>query len=277
MSSTVVKTYTLDTLAKCGSWGKNSLSTPDKGLLMEMISTGLEEQVENKRYYVSDTDMIERRFLKDATTSFDIDRDSDPFGESKLFDSELSCVYDILGINKTKEVLISKRFLENGSSKISFEELMSELCREHNTLTKTKLKDVNDTSSSYDKLNLISIITGVRIVIEDCSVKIWCSNWNMSKDDAEPKILWIRKVVDGYLGIVKTQKELETEGIWKEVCDCTNYKWEKITIRRKVKEIKDILEVLKIPLEGAKKKNELVSIYCKNVIFPERYLSTISV
>ena len=266
-----VKTYSLSELSKCGSWGKMSLKEPEPELLMEMISMGSKEQVENKRYYVSDTDLIERRFLKDATESFD--RDTDPFGESKLFATPLDCVFNIFGIDVLTARLMNESFLTGGSAEIEFSDILKMI---KNDKCNFKYASINNKSSDNEKMVAIANVKKVPIVLEDQSGKVWDTSWTTNPDDSNPKILWIRNVVDGYLGIVLPLKELQENGIWKNVCEHDPNNGNTITVRRKVSEIRDELKSLDIPINGAKKKNELVDIYSKSVIFPERFLSSIS-
>jgi hypothetical protein len=268
-------TCSLEEISKIGGWKGPSIEEPGPDLLMEMVSTGSSEQVENKRYYVSDTELIERRFLKDATETFD--RDTDPFANAILYKSALECVNALLGIDTVYSELSSQKFLDHGSTGVYFQEILTKLAENYSTQRiAKKFRSVDDGFAEKTRILAIANVTYSPIVIEDLvGGKTWDSSW-VSPPEGTPKIVWVRRVVDGYLGVIGTQRELEELGVWKKVCKDREDTGSKITVRRKVSEIREELKKMDITYSGVTKKNELVNIYRKHVIFPEQFLSTIA-
>lgn len=260
-----IQEYSLDSFKTVGNWKGKLPNEPPESLTMGMISNSLPEEAENKRYYVSDTELIERRFLKDATESFE--RTVDPFAESKLYTTCMDVVYDIAGLKEINDKLVQKHFLEGTVvNDIPLAEILS-------AKNSKKLPKIDEKGTDSYKINIISEHTGIPIVVEEIS-SFWDTKW-VNTVETTTKILWIREVADGWLCVYKTKEELETDEIW-----TTPFTKERnasvgktTTIRKKVSEIKEEIEKIKINITVEKKKNELVDLYSKWVIFPERFLS----
>lgn len=253
--------YTLDDLSKIGDWGGERVEELDESLTIEMISTSSNENVENQRYYVSDTDLIERRFLKDATESFD--RDVDPFAECSLFEDPLQCIYHLLGVEKKIRELSIKSYMQMGPSIVSVQDIFKEIA-----LPGKKVPDISTTSTLIHNIRILSLITNTPIVCESLG-GVWDTKWTRG----DGRILWIREIVDGYLGLIDTEENLKTLGVWKDSYESTIINIRPLTgIRKKVGDIRNELIRLAIPIEGIKEKNDLVDIYSKHILFPERFL-----
>lgn len=256
--------YSLDSFKIVGNWkGKLPNDLPEY-LTIGMISSSLFEEAENKRYYVSDTELIERRFLKDATESFE--RTVDPFAESKLYTTCMDAVYDIAGLKEIHDKLVQKHFLEGTVvTDITLSEILS-------TKNSKKHLKIDEKGTESYKINIISEHTGIPIIVEEIG-SFWDTKW-FNTVEPTTKILWLREVADGWLCVYKTKEELETDEIWTtpftKERNKTNVK--SLTVRKKISEIKEEIEKLKINITAEKKKNELVDLYSKWVIFPERFL-----
>lgn len=280
--------YSLDEIGGLGKWAGSRLDDPDPSLLMGLVSLPLQkrtETIENKRYYVSDTEMIERRFLKEATEEFDKDKDSDPFGESTLYKRLYDCAIRNLGIESKIREMEQKKFLSGSLvSGVSFAEIIQMV-----STKKIKNLEILASQKLSDDIMVhnLSKAMNVPVIIEsNDSFENTFVTW-----DSDLEIVYLRQVVDGWLGIRGTYQELMDKGVitepmtkprLKRKClgvimntpiDPTNNRT--FVIRKKVKEILEELKRLNIPTNGAKKKNEIVKVYCDSIVFPERFLSRI--
>ena len=266
-----IQQYSLSDIESIGKWGGKCLKEPDTDLMMGLVSIPLQksgETVENKRFYVSDTELIERRFLKDATEEFD--KDMDPFSESELHKNLYYCSLSGLGIGDRVKKLTQEKFMNGNSfTGISFRELVQSV-KTH----KYKIKDIVDQNpNDLGKVMVLSEAMGIPIIIEDTDTFM---NTNV-KWNSDLSIVYIRKVVDGWLSINGRYDDLLEKGVIKEPMEKpkrSDYVY-KITVRKKVNDILERLKYLKIELQGSKKKPDLVKLYCDNIAFPERFLSTI--
>jgi hypothetical protein len=272
-----IREYSLKDLSTIGEWKGSTLEEPESDLMIGMVSMPLQESteiLENKRYYVSDTDMIERRFLKTATEEFE--KDGDPFGESILHKSLYDCVAHALGIDELVQKKTQEKFMKGElSTGITFREIVSEIARKGYKIPKIvdqKLQDIQ-------MITIVSNAANVPIVVENTDT---FTNTNVVWD-ADLQIVYVRKVVDGWLSVKGTYDELKKMNVIMEPMekprninstakDVCGYK---ITIRKKVNEILEEVKRIGIPMIGEKKKNELVNLYCKHIVFPERFLSMI--
>lgn len=266
-----VKQYSLSNLSTIGKWSGKALKEPNIDLMMGLVSIPFEksdETVENKRYYVSDTELIERRFLKDATEGFD--KDADPFSESELHTGMYDCVIQGLGIGDTIKKLTQEKFMSGGyDTSIRFDEIVR-------SVKTDKYKVPENADKKIDEITQAMILTeamNVPMIVEDTD--IFMNNniiWDRKHD-----ILYIRKVVDGWLYIKSSYDNLVSSGVIMEPMEKPRKEggMYKITVRKKVNEILEKLKELKIELNGAKKKKELVDIYCKHIAFPEIFLSMV--
>jgi len=266
-----VQQYSLSKLSGIGKWSGKPLKEPSIELMMGLVSIPLQksdETVENKRYYVSDTELIERRFLKDATEEFD--KDTDPFSESELHKDLYDCVIKELGIGDTIKKLSQEKFMSGGyDTGITFYEIVS-------SVKSDKYKVPDHINQKIDEITQVMTLTeamNVPMIIEDTDT--FMNNniiWDCTHD-----IIYIRKVVDGWLSVKGSYDNLVSMGVIVEPMEKPRKEggMYKITVRKKVNEILEKLKKLKIELNGAKKKKELVDIYYKHIAFPEIFLATI--
>lgn len=270
---TSVQQYSLSKLEEIGKWRGKYLEEPNADLMMGMVSVPLQESnetVENKRYYVSDTELIERRFLKDATEEFDKDKDVDPFGESDLHDNLYDCGLRSLNIEDKVKKLGQDKFMSgNAYENITFREIVQ--------FVKTdKYKIPEKVDQKLDDMNKVKILgeaMNIPMIIEDTDT--FTNNYVKWNRDFE--IIYIRRVVDGWLSIKSGYDDLLKKNVIKEPMEKPRKEGDiyKITTRKKVKDILERLSFLKIQIDGDKKKNNLINTYFKYIAFPERFLSTI--
>ena len=268
-----VQQYSLSKIAEIGKWRGKHLNEPGDELMMGMVSIPLQESnetIENKRYYVSDTELIERRFLKDATEEFDKDKDVDPFGESDLHDNVYDCALCSLGIEDKVKKLGQEKFMSgNTYTSITFREIVQSVKRD-----KYKIPDIVDQKTDdMNKVQILAEAMNVPMIIEDTETFTNnCVTWN-----SDLQIVYIRRVVDGWLCIKGEYDDLLKKNVIKEPMDKPRKEGDiyKITTRKKVKDILERLSFLNIEINGSKKKNDLVNTYFKYIAFPERFLSSI--
>jgi hypothetical protein len=183
------------------------------------------EDETNERFYIDETDMIERRFLKDATEKFESDRDIDLFAGSDLFESLLDCALAHPVLKSTMSSLATTRFLSGGNGgsgddgmltlapqlrdETAFESGRIRYQRENPT---ENLQDavsiLADTSQDmYTRVRALGFLTGKSVVIEDSTGNariVGPSPCNASAD-----VYWIRGVVDGWLGVTMCAGDAE--------------------------------------------------------------------
>ena len=73
------------------------------------------EEELNERFYVDETNMVERRFLKEATDTFESARDVDPFASSDLFENPLECALAHPDLKPLMTTLATKQFLSGST------------------------------------------------------------------------------------------------------------------------------------------------------------------
>lgn len=263
--------YSLSKLSGIGKWNGKTLKEPSIDLMMGLVSIPLQkshETVENKRYYVSDTELIERRFLKDATEEFD--KDKDPFSESELHKNLYDCVIQGFGIGDTIKKLTQEKFMSGHyDTGITFGEIVRSI-----KIDKYKMPGfINQKIDEITRVMILSEAMNVPMIIEDTD-SFMNNNivWDRTYD-----ILYIRKVVDGWLSVKGSYTSLVNKGVITEPMEKPRREvgMYKITVRKKVNEILEKLKELKIELNGGRKKKELVDIYCKHIVFPEIFLSMV--
>lgn len=265
----------LDELGTVGKWKGHVLEPPEDNLMMGMVSISSTEGEVASQYYISDTDMIERRFLKDATETFEEKREVDPFAECKLYDTYLECVYDYFGIQEVVSKVFEERIAKgdsNPTAEVSFEEIV----RGHpgfksnkNRISALLEKEVFTDFEKVNILNLLDIRSFGIIVIE-------CKDTFATTDFRSlGKVLWIREVADGFLGIVDDVENLIENGVWKEyffdksrISDAMFH----CPVRQNIANIKKKFEELNIPSDGCKTKKDYVERYFKHAVRPERFL-----
>ena len=239
--------FSVDDFIKVGGWKGPRPDKPEEELMTGIMSV---PKTDNTKYYVSDTEMIERRFLKNATESFEKERDTDPFAECVLRKSEMEAAYDALGIHKRVKELHTESFMKNGRSAEPLEIIKN-------------VSSKKSYSVSEDLIETISVATGVPLVREGVE-EIRDTSWSHKCE----KIGWIKKVPDGYLGLMINMEH----PLISDISPKPNVSKRKFTVRKKVSDIKAELERLDIEHTQLKKKQEFVDLYCKNVLFPERFL-----
>jgi hypothetical protein len=255
--------HSLEFLAKRGVWGGKPIPTPPPDATLGLIKTTVTE--ENVRYYVSDTELIERRFLKGATEEFEEKRDTDPFASSTLFANVLDCLIHLLGLGERVKELQIKNFLERKECG----NMMEEILKERGVLLKSPMVQ-------FEILNVIQATFQVPIVVENSKGEIFHTHW--PKEDYASKkveVCWLREVPDGYLGIRKRHEELVEKDIWKRVVvkQPTGMEYTIPSIRKKVGDMKEYVRELGIENVPPKaKKNDFIEIIEKSTLFPELFL-----
>jgi hypothetical protein len=186
----------------------------------------------NQRFYVDETNMIERRFLADDTSKFKEKRDVDPFATSVLHDSILDCVWEYLNIEKDLKVLRQEIFLNGIKHKESTDQenmiihIARDEWRKHSvesirhacrwdwgsdSATKdglessamTHLSRFLTNAGTYDAIAMTGIIWSKTILVEKSSLNQWIEFGARPGKDSD-EILWIREVPDGFLGVSST-------------------------------------------------------------------------
>lgn len=183
-----------------------------------------EDEEANERFYVDETNMVERRFLKEATDKFETDRDVDPFASADLFGTLLECALAHPVLKPMMSSLATSQFLSGGPSasgdgmlalapqlrdESAFETGRMRYQREHPSENSQDAVSILADSSQdmYDRVKSIGFLTGNTFVIEDDkgSTRIV----GPSPVKGTDSVYWIRGVVDGWLGITMTATDAE--------------------------------------------------------------------
>ena len=185
---------------------------------------GTEEEELNERFYVDETNMTERRFLKEATEKFESDRDIDPFASSDLFETLLECALAHPALKTIMASLATTQFLSGGSGtsddgilvlapqlrdETTFETGRMRYQREHpGENLQDAVSILADSSQDvYSRIESLGFLTGSTLVIEDDKGTVRVVG--PSPMSGSESVYWIRGVVDGWLGIIMTATDAE--------------------------------------------------------------------
>ena len=183
-----------------------------------------EDDDTNERFYVDETNMVERRFLKEATDMFETARDVDPFASSSLFENLLDCALAHPSLKPMVTSLTTKQFLSGGDGtsgdgmlslasqlrdETAFETGRLRYQKEHPSENSQDAVSVLADSSQdiYDRIKSLGFLTGKTFVIEDDKGRTRIVG--PSPRDGSEAVYWIRGVVDGWLSIMMSAKDAE--------------------------------------------------------------------
>lgn len=187
-----------------------------------------ESTTDDDKFYIDETNMVERRFLKDATDTFEQDRDVDPFANAALYPNLLECTLAHPVLQPFIRNIATQSFLNgtSGSGRIdttgemlslapilrdetSFETGRTRYLKEHPDETlQGAVSILTDASSDdYSKISCLAFITGHPMVVEDetGSTRVI----GPSPQTPSDTVYWMRGVVDGWLGISMTAEIAE--------------------------------------------------------------------
>ena len=244
----------------------------------------------NQRFYVDETNMVERRFMKTATTSFDPERDTDIFAEASLHDDIVQCMLSHPSVSPIIKEIQTSMFLEESSS--SFIRILEKLIS-HTEYEKGRLRCKRE--RGYDEKEVISnimkdtlpkdiqvgslaFIVGEPVVIERENGIV--QSFGPSPSSKEQTIYWIRCVVDGYLGIMmkaidaeKRLSDTETLKILKDDYSGVLLKSKKV----KVSHLKECYETKFNKKPSKMKKQDLIDCLSEHCIWGWNYPSIITI
>jgi len=183
-----------------------------------------EEEERNERFYIDETNMVERRFLKEATDTFESTRDVDAFASSDLFENLLECALAHPTLKTLMSSIATKQFLSGGSGdsddsmliiapqlrdETTFETGRLRYQKEHpSEKSQDAVSVLADTSQDeYKRVESLGFLTGKTFVIED--EKGTARIVGPSPLCGSDSIYWMRGVVDGWLGITMTAIDAE--------------------------------------------------------------------
>jgi hypothetical protein len=201
----------------------------DSDIHGEMIETPTPTPTQNQRFYVDETNMIERRFLADDTSKFKEKRDSDPFATSVLHDMILDCIWEYLNIEDNLKSLRQEIFLNGIKNKETTDQQNMIVQIARNEWRKHSVDSIRHTrrwvwdsmdetramtllwnflassghTNVYDTIAIIGIIWSKTIVVEKSSLNQWIEFGARPGKDSD-EMLWIREVPDGFLGVSST-------------------------------------------------------------------------
>lgn len=184
-----------------------------------------EKEPANERFYVDETNMVERRFMKGSTEEFESNRDVDPFAESSLYETTTECVLAHPDITTATSSLATKAFLDGKASSLVdggsldmvpllrdnalFEDGRIRYQKEHpgtsfqeesNVFVDTKADDLRRTQS-------LGYMAGRPIVVESESGNTRV--YGPSPESSQTQVFWVRGVVDGWLGVLMSAGDAE--------------------------------------------------------------------
>jgi hypothetical protein len=195
----------------------------------------------NQRFYIDETNMVERRFLPDDTSKFNEKRDIDPFSLAMLYDTILDSLWECLELEKDIKAITQMMFLngiknkdqsnekslilqiarkewqkhsiecvrassrwnwkETSSSPTSVEKESKGL--EENHAMTLLWEYISEKSKIYDTIGMVGIIWNLPIILEKRNSNQWIE-FGARPGNNNTKVIWIREVPDGYLGINST-------------------------------------------------------------------------
>ena len=232
MATSRIPSHTIQSIVKASNELLDGYVIPTipPELVMPILrnQTGTDEESKdddtNERFYVDETDMIERRFLKDATEKFESDRDIDPFASSDLFGTLLECALAHPVLKKLMTTLATKQFLTGGTKasgdgmliiapqlrdETAFESGRLRYQRENPSHTLQDAVSILADSSQdmYNRIRALSFLIGKPFVVEDNTGHTRIIGPSPTK--VSDTIYWVRGVVDGWLGVTMTAGEAE--------------------------------------------------------------------
>jgi hypothetical protein len=189
----------------------------------EVSSVEEEKDDTNERFYVDETNMIERRFLKNATDTFEPERDIDIFAGSDLFESLLECALVHPSLKSIMSEFTTKNFLSSGTVtgtnmmsiapelllNSSFETGRVRFLKENpDKSSQEAVMILSDTSQDdFNRVSSLAFLIGTPIVIEEMTGKTRI--YGPTPSTQTDMIYWIRGVVDGWLGTTLTANDAE--------------------------------------------------------------------
>jgi hypothetical protein len=230
MTSLRIPSHTIDSIVTAAKEIPSAYKIPNvppellSAIFRNYEGSDVEDDDTNERFYVDETNMVERRFLKEATDMFETARDIDPFASSSLFKNLLDCALAHPSLKSMVSSLTTQQFLSGGgsSSEDGMLSLASQLCDE-TTFETGRLRYqkehpseysqdavsvlVDSSQDIYNRVKSLGFLTGNTFVIEDdkgCTRIV-----GPSPRDGSEAVYWIRGVVDGWLGIMMSAKDAE--------------------------------------------------------------------
>jgi hypothetical protein len=185
----------------------------------------------NQRFYVDETNMIERRFLADDTSKFKEKRDIDPFSSAVLHDNILDSLWETLNLEKDIKSVTQEIFLNNikNTDQTNEQSMILQIARtewrRHSvesvrascrwewgtgleeshamTLLWETMRSGSGSRRTHDTIGVVGIIWDLPILLEKRSSNNWIEFGARPGNDNRETI-WIREVPDGFLGIRTT-------------------------------------------------------------------------
>lgn len=188
--------------------------------ILRKTDTDTTPEETNERFYVDETNMVERRFLKDATEEFEPERDVDVFAKSDLHSSMLECALAHPSLKDVVSTIATSQFLTGGGSSLleiaprlreepAFETGRIQYQKEYpaeNSQDAVSIL-VDSSHDEYSRTRALAFLTGQPLVIEDETGKVRING--PSPQNESDMVYWIRGVVDGWLGITMTAGDAE--------------------------------------------------------------------
>lgn len=172
-------------------------------------------RVPNERFYVDETNMVEKKFLRDATEIFETARDTDPFADADLRETAWECllshpVVEPLLREWTKENVLSggndrtrlmdmATFLRNYSEfeagRIRFRKERGVTMYDQSAMAAI----VDQGTDELERVSALAYIIGEPVVVEEENGVV--RTYGPSPSSPDQIVYWLRCVVDGCLGI----------------------------------------------------------------------------
>lgn len=176
-----------------------------------------EKEKEKEKFYIDETNMIERRFLPQDTRTFESVRTVDLFASSCLCETAVDCLRNVAGVDALISAPMRQQFLRGGLDDMETR-WFSLLWEHHIPPSRRREYTMAEWGITEDivKRNIrggdmallsLSIALGKAVVLEklDHSVK----TFGACPVGFDEEIYWIKQAPDGYLGVKMTVSDAE--------------------------------------------------------------------
>jgi hypothetical protein len=178
-----------------------------------------EKEKEKEKFYIDETNMIERRFLPQDTRTFENVRTVDLFASSYLCETAVDCLRNVMNVDSLISDVMRQHFLKGRVDDV--ETRWFPLLWENHTpplkkrdsgmeewgITQEQAYRFVLNGPSHMAVLSLAISLGIAVVLEGIDHTL--NVVGLSPASTDEMIVWIKQVPDGFLGVKLTVKDAE--------------------------------------------------------------------
>jgi hypothetical protein len=181
--------------------------------------TEIIREKEKEKFYIDETNMIERRFLPQDTRTFESVRTVDLFASSCLCQTALDCLRNVMNVDSLIKDVVRQHFLKGRVDDVETR-WFPLLWENHTPPLKKRESGMEEWGITQEQayrfvLNgpghmavlSLAISLGIAVVLEGIDHKL--NVIGLSPASTDEMIIWIKQVPDGFLGVKLSVKDAE--------------------------------------------------------------------